>query len=80
MQSQLQFQEDGSVSTWTYDPMVARESLGRLIAATDVPINLVTTLFIKIIFEDHVVHNLKTLVEQPLEMILLLIKTKLTLY
>ncbi|PON66397.1 Zinc finger, BED-type [Parasponia andersonii] len=29
MQSQLQFNKDGSVSTWTYDSNVARESLDR---------------------------------------------------
>ncbi|PON73234.1 hypothetical protein PanWU01x14_060750 [Parasponia andersonii] len=41
MQSQLQFNKDGSVSTWTYDSNVARESLGKLITATDLPINFV---------------------------------------
>ena len=39
MQSQLQFQKDGSVSTWTYDPIRAREALAKLIASTDLPIN-----------------------------------------
>ena len=49
-QTQFQFQKDGSVSTWTYDPMVARESLARLIAATDLPINFGDNEF----YEDHI--------------------------
>ena len=39
LQSQLHFKKDGLVSTWTYKPMVAREFLGRLITATNLPIN-----------------------------------------
>ena len=66
---QLQFQEDGSVSTWTYNSMVARESLGRLITTTDLPINFSDNSF----YEDHVrsyiIINLKKLVEQPLKVI-----------
>ena len=80
MQSQLQFQEDGSVSTWTYNSMVARESLGRLITATDLPINFSDNSF----YEDHVrsyiIINLKKLVEQPLKVILLLIIIKFALH
>ena len=76
MQSQLQFQEDGSVSTWTYDPTVARESLGRLIDAMDLPINFGYNSF----YKDHIAHSLKKVIEQPPEMILLLIITKFTLH
>ena len=38
-QTQLQRHPDGSVSTWRYDPMVARECMARYIACTDQPIN-----------------------------------------
>ena len=38
-QTQLQRHPDGSVTTWRYDPMVARESMARYIAVTDQPIN-----------------------------------------
>ena len=55
--------------------MVARKSLGRLIVAQICLLTLMTTLY-----EDHIVHNLKKLVEQPLEVILLLIITKFSLY
>ena len=47
MQSHLQFQMDGLISTRPYDPMVARESLVRLIATTDLPINFG-------LYEDHI--------------------------
>ena len=50
MQSQLRFGKDGSVSTWNYDPMVSRESLARLIAACDLPINFGDNEF----YEDHI--------------------------
>ena len=38
VQLHLQFQVDSSVSAWTYDSTIARESLGRLIATMDLPI------------------------------------------
>ena len=38
-QTQLQRHPDGSVSTWRYDPMVARECMARYIACTDQPIS-----------------------------------------
>ena len=37
-QSTLQLNKDGSVSSWNYDPIVARESLARLIAIKDLPL------------------------------------------
>ena len=50
MQSHLQFRMDGSINTWTYDPVVARESLGILIAATNLPINFGDNSF----YENHI--------------------------
>lgn len=38
-QTQLQYNPDGSVRTWEYNPEVARESLCRLIASQDLPLN-----------------------------------------
>ena len=38
-QTQLQRHPDGSVSTWRYDPMVARECMARYIACTNQPIS-----------------------------------------
>ena len=39
-QTQLQLNPDGLVSTWSYNPQVARESLCRFISAFDLPIDL----------------------------------------
>ena len=39
-QTQLQLNPDGSVSTWSYNPQIARESLCRFIFALDLRINL----------------------------------------
>ena len=39
-QTQLQLNPDGSVSTWSYNPQVVRESLCRFISALDLHINL----------------------------------------
>ena len=50
MQSQLQFNYDDSVSRWTYDPNTVGKSLGRLIAATDLPIRFGDSSFC----EDHI--------------------------
>ena len=41
---------DGSIRIWTYDPMVARESLGRLIATTNLSINFSDDSF----YEGHI--------------------------
>ena len=49
-QSNLKFNSDGSVSTFNYDPMVARESLARLIVSTDLPINFGESSF----YEEHI--------------------------
>nr|ABA95642.1 hAT family dimerisation domain containing protein [Oryza sativa Japonica Group] len=38
-QQQLLLNPDGTVRTWEYDPMVARENLARLIARQDLPLN-----------------------------------------
>lgn len=38
-QQQLMLNPDGTVRSWEYDPMVARESLVRLIARQDLPLN-----------------------------------------
>ncbi|BAF17993.1 Os05g0521800 [Oryza sativa Japonica Group] len=38
-QQQLMVNPDGTVRSWEYDPMVARESLVRLIARQDLPLN-----------------------------------------
>ena len=38
-QTQLMLQPDGTVRSWDYDPQVARESLTRLIARQDLPLN-----------------------------------------
>ena len=64
MQFQLQFNNKDSVCIWSYDPNVAKESLGRLIATTDLPISFGESSF----FENHVqkyhiIHNFKKLVE-----------------
>ena len=59
MQSHFQFQMDGSISIGTYDPMVARKSLGRLIATADLPINFSDNSFCEDHLEDHIVYNLK---------------------
>ena len=37
-QTQLQYNPDGTVSSWDYDPQVARQSLCRLIASEDLPL------------------------------------------
>ena len=49
-QSTLKFNSDGSVGTFSYDPMVARESLARLIASTDLPISFGENTF----YEEHI--------------------------
>ena len=37
-QTQLQYNPDGTISSWDYDPQVARQSLYRLIAYEDLPL------------------------------------------
>ena len=37
-QTQLQYNPDGTVRSWDYDPEVARQSLCRLIASEDLPL------------------------------------------
>ena len=55
MQSQLHRNPDGLINTWTYDPIVTKESLCQFITATDSPISLSEFYF----YEDHIVHNIK---------------------
>ena len=50
MQSQLHLNPDGSVSTWTYIPIMARESLCLFIAEMESPIGLGESSF----YEDHI--------------------------
>lgn len=49
-QSTLKFNSDCSVGTFSYDLMVARESLARLIASTDLPISFGENTF----YEEHI--------------------------
>ncbi|EEE57032.1 hypothetical protein OsJ_06814 [Oryza sativa Japonica Group] len=39
-QTQLSFGSDGSVSTWIYDPKIAREEIAKFIIAEDLPIRM----------------------------------------
>lgn len=49
-QTQVAFNPDGSVSSWSYDPAVARESLARFITSTDSPISIGESPF----YEEHI--------------------------
>ena len=49
-QSTLKFNSDGSVGTFSYDPMVARKSLARLIASIDLSISFGANTF----YEEHI--------------------------